>query len=499
MPNFFSLSRVIQRVDELLKPAMEKTFWVKAEISSSRSKGGHFYCDLVEINEKGQLNTQVRCTIWARELNAIKQKFKSEGMELDLEDGINVGILCRLQFHPIYGLSFRGLDMDPAFALGELELKKREIIERLQKRSLLELNKDTFLPLLPQKIGLITGQSTAAYEDFINTLSSSGFGFKISFAASTMQGENTAFSILKSLRTLERLDLDLIIICRGGGSKIDLSWLDHEGIAENIAHFKIPVWTGIGHEIDTSVLDYVSARYFKTPTAVAEELVSMHAGIEQYLEQAHHNIKSTWNYRYKEAIQNLTNLKNHLKRESLHLLELQKNQLNLNLQQLLSRASKQLLEAKSILQQNLNELRFKTPRRLEMARTELLLQAESLKKESQRKIETQQTLIEQKGYRLKPQRFLQNLSQKRQLLKQSHKRLLKGSIWFRLEREKLRMKGIKQTLHSADPETQLERGFSVIKNQKGETLTRANHLKLGENIQLQFQDGKVSAKVENKE
>lgn len=496
MPTFFSLSRVLQRVDELLRPAMDKTFWVKAEISSSRSKGGHFYCDLVESNEKGEINSQIRCTIWARDLSAIREKFKREQLNLDLADGIHIGILCRLQFHPIYGLSLRGLDMDPAFVLGEMELRKREIIERLQKRGLVELNKETFLPSLPQKVGLITGENTAAYEDFTNTLISSGYGFKVYFAASTMQGENTALSILKSLSTLSQLDLDLVVICRGGGSKVDLSWLDHEGIAEHIAHFKIPVWTGIGHEIDTSVLDYVAAQSFKTPTAIAEELVSMHEGMYQWLEQARHNLKSHWEFKLKESKQTLINFQKHLKRESLHFIREERNELQINLEHLRSKMSQRLIEEKSKLKQIQHEIAFKFPQYMKTLRSELFLQAQSLRKESARQFEQHREHIKLKKSRFQLSRFQTQLSAQTLKWQLSRKRLLKGPVWSRIQQEKEILKSFRQTLKSADPNTQLERGFSLIKDPKGKSLTRAEELKSGQNIELQFKDGKVKATVD---
>jgi exodeoxyribonuclease VII large subunit len=198
-------------------------------------------------------------------------------------------------------------DADPAFALGELELKKKEILGRLKKEGLLEPNKKLYVPILPIKIGLITSMGSAAYNDFINTLKSSMFGFQIYFADAVVQGSQTQNSVLYALQTLEKLDLELVLIVRGGGSKTELFSLDNEAIARKIATYKFPVWTGIGHEIDTSVLDHVANRYFKTPTAVAEELVARFVEMKRHLEEAEHRFKSSWTYRLdieKKFIQN---------------------------------------------------------------------------------------------------------------------------------------------------------------------------------------------------
>jgi exodeoxyribonuclease VII large subunit len=112
-----------------------------------------------------------------------------------------------------------------------------------------------------------------------------------------VQGNKAEQSILQALETLELLDLELVLILRGGGSKTELFSLDNEQIARKIAAYKYPVWTGIGHEIDTSILDHVANRYFKTPTAVAEELVARFVEMKRHLEEAEHRFKSSWTYR----------------------------------------------------------------------------------------------------------------------------------------------------------------------------------------------------------
>jgi len=294
---FFNLSAITGRIQEILQPYVGKLFWVKAEISSGRERGGSFYCDLVESIESGEIIAQMRCTIWSRDLAKIRKKFKDHALDLILDNGTVVGLQCSIQYNPRYGLSLKATDADPAFALGELELKKKEILDRLKKEGLLEPNKQLYVPILPINIGLITSKGSAAYNDFINTLKQSNFGFRVYLADSMVQGNKTEESVLHALETLEILDLELVVIIRGGGSKTDLFYLDNEAIARKIAAYKYPVWTGIGHEIDTSILDHVANRYFKTPTAVAEELVARFVEMKRHLEEAENRFKSSWSYR----------------------------------------------------------------------------------------------------------------------------------------------------------------------------------------------------------
>jgi exodeoxyribonuclease VII large subunit len=143
---FFNLSAITGRIQEILQPYIGKLFWVKAEISSGRERGGSFYCDLVESSESGEIIALMRCTIWSRDLAKIRKKFKGYDLDLILDDGTVVGFQCSIQYNPRYGLSLKVADADPTFALGELELKKKEILDRLKKEGLLEPNKKLFVP-----------------------------------------------------------------------------------------------------------------------------------------------------------------------------------------------------------------------------------------------------------------------------------------------------------------------------------------------------------------
>ena len=217
---FFNLSDITTRIQEILQPYIGKHFWIKAEISSGRERGGSFYCDLVETDETGKIVAKMTCSIWNSDLSRIRKQFKGYDLDLQLDNGTVVGFECSLQYSPQYGLSLKVVDADPAFALGELELKKREILDRLKKEGLLEPNKQLFVPLLPQKIGLITSKGSAAYNDFIKTLISSKFGFKIYIADAIVQGKHSEQSILFALNTLEKLDVEIVIIIRGRGKQV---------------------------------------------------------------------------------------------------------------------------------------------------------------------------------------------------------------------------------------------------------------------------------------
>src|SRR4030042_2269851 len=165
--------------------------------------------------------------------------------------------------------------------------KKREIIERLTKEGLINLNKQIPLPLVPQRIAVISSKTAAGYGDFINHIDDNPYGYKIfhTLYHSSMQGQEAEASIVSALRKIkEHRDLyNAVVIVRGGGSQIDLSCFDSYGLAVEVAQFPLPVITGIGHERDDTIVDIAAHTKLKTPTAAAEFLLSGMRSFEERL------------------------------------------------------------------------------------------------------------------------------------------------------------------------------------------------------------------------
>jgi len=288
-PSYFTLKELSQMVKEVVENYyFSAPLWVVAEIAEIRLNynTGHCYLELVE-KEGDNVVARMKGTIWSSIYSLISSSFR-EITGKDLEQGMKVLFLARLRFHTVYGLSLDIKEIDPAYSLGEMMRKRREILERLEKEGLLTLNRSLPFPLLPQRIAVISSPTAAGWGDFISHLQDNpyGFSFFCQLFPTLMQGEDTEISLFSSLEKVkkEQDDFDMVVIIRGGGSSVDLSCFDSYLLGKMIATFPLPVVVGIGHERDDTVLDYVAHTSLKTPTAVAEFLINQMRAVEEEIE-----------------------------------------------------------------------------------------------------------------------------------------------------------------------------------------------------------------------
>ncbi len=287
--HIFSLSELNAAIRTSIETGCPEAVWVVAEISDIRCNSkGHCYLELIE-REGEKTIAHIRANIWAYAFRSIAFNFE-KGTGESLRQGMQVLLRVNVAFHEVYGLSLNIKDIDPAYSLGEMARKRREVIERLAKEGLLHLNKSIPLPLVPQNIAVISSVTAAGYGDFVNHIDNNPFGYKIFHALyqSSMQGREAEASLIAALREIRkrRSTYDAVVVVRGGGSQIDLSCFDTYGLAVEVAKFPLPVITGIGHERDDTVIDIVAHTKLKTPTAVAEFLLSGMSSFEERLLRA---------------------------------------------------------------------------------------------------------------------------------------------------------------------------------------------------------------------
>ncbi len=276
----YSLYTLTELVRHTISATFEDPLWVIAEVNrvSFDSRRGHVYMELVEKDkETDHVIAQMRATVWSSNRSAVIQKFELfTGQEF--RAGIKILVRGYVNYHNVYGLSFNIIDIDPEYTLGDIHRRKMEVIRQLKEEGIFEMNKELDLPLVIQRIAVISSAQAAGYEDFVNHLENNSYGFAFYHELFTVyvQGENAEASIIAALdRIYSRIELfDVVVIIRGGGSRTDLSAFDSYDLAANVAQFPIPVITGIGHTRDESVVDMVAHMSLKTPTAVADFIVS---------------------------------------------------------------------------------------------------------------------------------------------------------------------------------------------------------------------------------
>ncbi len=272
-------------VRELIEIHFDESYWVVGELSdvSTPAYGGHFYGELVQKDElSDRIVARARITCWARTYSILRLRFQKESGET-LRKGLQVKLLVKVNFHEQYGYSLNILDIDSTFTLGDLARRRREILMQLEQDGILHDNQDLPLPRLLRRIAVISSATAAGYGDFCNQLEQNdyGFHFDVQLFPAVMQGQQVPESIISALGEIltasSGYPFDLVVIIRGGGASSDLSDFDSYQLAACIAQYPLPVLTGIGHERDETVLDYVAHTRVKTPTAAAAFIVGHQA------------------------------------------------------------------------------------------------------------------------------------------------------------------------------------------------------------------------------
>lgn len=273
----FSLLEVTQSVQRTLAERYSSSFWVKAEMNKLNHypHSGHCYPDLVEKQE-GRVIAQLRSVLWKDDYHRINHNFLRV-LKTPLKDGIKMLFCAKITFDPIHGLSLRIIDIDPVFSLGELEREKQEAIDRLKSEGIFDRNRKLTLPLLPQRIAVISVQTSKGYADFLKVMESNPYGFKFfhMLFPSLLQGERAVESIIHQLQQVARVQkhFDVVAIIRGGGGEVGLASFNNVSLAREICKFPLPVITGIGHATNETVSEMVAHKNAITPTDLANFLI----------------------------------------------------------------------------------------------------------------------------------------------------------------------------------------------------------------------------------
>lgn len=273
-----SLLDLNRRLASLIVVAQTQNVWVTAELSDVAVRGGHCYMELLQKDpERGTTLARARAIIWANLYPRIDSQFYAATGQR-FATGIKVMLQASATMHPVYGISLVITAVNPEYTMGDLMRRRREILARLQREGILEMNRSLEWPIVPQRIAVVSAPGAAGYGDFINQLyhNTARIRFTTRLFPAIMQGDRAPETIIAALDQIasQSDDWDCVVVIRGGGATSDLVAFEDYNLAANIAQFPLPVIIGIGHERDVTVLDYVANMRVKTPTAAAEWLIS---------------------------------------------------------------------------------------------------------------------------------------------------------------------------------------------------------------------------------
>jgi len=273
----FSLKEYLSTVQEVVKLTFDTPVWVKAEIRNLNIKAGHYYLELAEKDpDNDQVIASCRATIWKFAAQKIVTPFEREtGIELSRD--LNVLIKVKASFDPQYGFSLNIVEIDSSYTLGDIARRYQEILQRLTAEGLIERNRQLPTPFDLNRILVIAPENAAGLGDFKKDADALADAQVCEFVyhSATFQGNTAPQSIRQSLaQGLKQwaedytTAPDLIVIIRGGGAVNDLAYLNDYELAALLCKRSVPIWVGIGHEKDRTILDEIAHRSYDTPSKV---------------------------------------------------------------------------------------------------------------------------------------------------------------------------------------------------------------------------------------
>lgn len=274
----WSVAELHRTISGLLSDFFGGEIWVEGEIRNlNRSKNGHVYFDLIDSDQADEpYPPALAVVLFARDRQRVNQFIREQGGNIRMDDGVRVRVRGKLSTYASRSsLQLRMSAIDPRFTLGVLELMRKQVLAALEADDLLDRNATTYLTPVPLRIAVVTSVGSAAHADAMEEFDGAGLGLEVFLFDARVQGAEAGDSLAAAVGAADAYGVDLVLVIRGGGARTDLAAFDLEVVARAIATTSVPVFTGIGHEIDMSIADRVAYRSYKTPTATAAAVCDM--------------------------------------------------------------------------------------------------------------------------------------------------------------------------------------------------------------------------------
>jgi exodeoxyribonuclease VII large subunit len=440
--------RRIMTVSELtgkIRDLLAKNFTditVQGEISNCReAQSGHIYFTLKDDK------AQVRCVFF---------KQQQRGIRFRPEDGLQMSVRGSLSVYETRGEYQIYVENLEPIGLGALQLAFEQLKKRLEAEGLFDPARKKPLPLLPSRIGIITSPRGAAVRDVVRILTRRFPNVHLTVYPVRVQGEGAAEETVKALKFFNAKKMvDVLILTRGGGSMEDLWAFNEEIVARAIFASEIPVISGIGHETDFTIADFVADLRASTPSAAAELVVQTRAEFDKHIAELHETLGGLIRYRLLE----------------------------------LSRRVHEL-SARRGFRRPLDLLRQRRQRADEMT-SRLALGLRARLEQSRKRFTAAHLRIASFDFRVKIAAFRLRLEKRSAELGVRMERLLRD--------KRDRLEKLSLQLQERSPLRVLERGYAIATDAAGNLLRSTGDVALGDTVAIQLHRGKLSTEVKRKD
>ncbi|RDH92325.1 MAG: exodeoxyribonuclease VII large subunit [endosymbiont of Seepiophila jonesi] len=436
--DIYSISRLVRETRAVLEGSFP-LLWIEGEISNlAKPASGHIYFSLKDEA------AQVRCAMF---------RMKRQRLRFQPENGQQVLIRARISLYEARGeFQLIAEHMEPS-GEGALRLAFDLLKQKLADEGLFDSRHKQPLPSLPGQIGLITSPSGAAVRDLLTVLQRRFPAIPVVIYPVAVQGREAPAQIIRKIELANRrAECDLLILSRGGGSLEDLQAFNDEQVARAVYASRIPLVTGIGHEIDFTIADFVADQRAATPSAAAELVSPDQAAWRLRLQRLQQQMTLRWQQQFTNLQIRLRSLSGRLERQHVGQRLLQRSQRLDELTQRLHQIQRQLAER----QQS----------RLQSLQNRLLAQS--------------------------PERQIERL-------KFSHKTLqsrLRQQIEGRIVGQHNRLSQLARDLHTLSPLNTLERGYAIVSREKnGQIIHAADEVAVGDTVKARVAKGQLICQV----
>ncbi|MCQ2280472.1 MAG: exodeoxyribonuclease VII large subunit [Bacteroidales bacterium] len=457
MPTFndkpvYTLTQVGQSIQSMIERTYKYPYYIQAEMVrlNRYPRTGHCFPELVE-KEGNRIKAQMRAVIWNNNFDRINDNFERITGE-PLKDGITILCLATIQFSPQYGLALYIQDIEPSYTLGEMARNRQKTIARLKAEGIFDANKRLKMPLLPQRIAVISIETSKGYSDFMVTLQGDKhhYLFETELFPSLLQGEKAVTTMTEQLNQIEKRvgEFDCVAIIRGGGGDVGLSCYDDYTLARRVATFPLPILSGIGHSTNETITDNVSFANKITPTEAACYLINRFVDFENRVNEL------------KEMLLKAARLL--LERENL-IINKSESDLKLTTQKLISRESQRLVEIKT-------DLKIAGKNIIETHKRNLDSFSAALQRETSNRLSTEKFALD----KFQSDIYIYSKQQ--------------------LAHETAAIMHLEEKLQLLNPSNILRRGFSITYH-NGVAVTNAAALKTGDSLKTVFYEGETLSSV----